>query len=125
MDYEAGEENMATTKCKYFCKRLITCRALMTAITDITSTGGCGHLVVGDGNMDIDSLQRTIDWCAGEDASKPEAPIVKLLCEELSKLPIQSRRLLWNRRYWLNYLDECFANRDCDSCTAIADESEL
>jgi len=100
--------------CKYFSKRLLTIAKLIECLYDLEDCicGGIAHVLVDDNNFD----DKTIEFVAGlcdleENKDKEEVGLVRLICEELKKLTMQERALLFSSYY--SYRGPC---RNCEQC---------
>lgn len=100
--------------CKYFSQRLEMIRTMILALYDIEGCicGGIAHVVVDDENFEDHHLQFVIDECNKEEnKDRLEVPLAKVICEELLKLSMQERALLFSSYY-------SFAcDKNCNECT--------
>ena len=84
--------------CKYYIRRIDTIRAYIGCLYRMHDgafcTGGLLHIVTDDGNLE----DHNIWWCLEECNKHPEredSEIGKLICNELLKLNIEQRRLVY------------------------------
>lgn len=110
--------------CKYWTKHLDTIRTYIACLYELDdgncSTGGLLHIVTDDGNLEDEHIK----WCLEECNKHPEAEeseIGKLICNELLKLTMEQRRLV----YYDDWLVEsyCEGEEYCDKCP-IHNENE-
>ena len=99
--------------CKYYKPKIETIRALISCLYELDGccTGGIAHIVVDDNNYEDHHLQFVIDECNKEEnKDREEVGLAKLICEELLKLSIQERALLYSGYYSYS----CDGN--CENC---------
>ncbi len=109
---------MSRETCKYWDDRLKTCFALVSAIYGIEGcgTGGLAHVAIDDGNIDKKTLQWTIGECIKQ-SGRPEAPIVRLLCEKLLELPLETRLFFLHRlSFGVEQAPACWKNKNAEEC---------
>lgn len=113
-----------THACKYYNKHLDTIRAYISCLYNLDDgnccTGGLLHIVVDDGNLE----DHHIKWCLEECNKHPEceeSEIGKLICNELLKLPIEQRRLVYEADWAVEAF--CKGPDHCDKCP-ICNENE-
>lgn len=88
--------------CKYFNPHLNTIRELISCLYELEDCGcgGLAHIVVDDENIEDHHIQWVLDQCHKEEnKDREEVGLVKLICEELLKLSMQERVLLFTS-YW-------------------------
>lgn len=85
--------------CKYFKPRIETIRKMISTLYDLDDCccGGIAHVVIDDNNYQDHHLKYVISECSKEEnQDREEIGIAKLICEELLKLSIQERALLFS-----------------------------
>lgn len=99
-------------ECKHYIPHLNTIRELISCLYQLEgcSTGGIAHVVVDDNNFKDHHLKFVIEECEKE-PERTESGLVKLICEELLKLNISQRALLFASFYTYH-----ICNEDCDNC---------
>lgn len=100
--------------CNYYTDHLEILRSLISALYDLDgcACGGLGHVVIDEDNIDDESIKSTIEYCDEEqNKDRNERGLVKLICEELLKLSMQERVLLFSTYYGL-----VNCNNDCENC---------
>ena len=100
-------------ECKYFNKHLYTIAELINCLYELEDClcGGLAHVVVDDDNFNDDAINFVLDLCNKEgNKDKEEVGLVKLICEELKKMSIQQRALLFSS--YQSY--RC--DKDCENC---------
>lgn len=112
-------------ECKYFIKRVNTIRDLIACLYDLDDgnccTGGLLHIVADDGNLEDHHIQFCLDECI-KHSEREEAGLGKLICEELLKLSMEQRRLVYEPVWIVDAW--CYQhNRHCDKCP-IHNENE-
>lgn len=88
--------------CKYFKPRIETIRKMISTLYDLDNCccGGIAHVVIDDNNYQDHHLKYVISECSKEEnRDREEIGIAKLICEELLKLSIQERALLFSSYY--------------------------
>jgi hypothetical protein len=101
--------------CKYFTPHLNTVKTLISTIYDIDgcSCGGMAHTLVDDNNFDDNTINRVLELCDEEEYQyREEKELVRLVCNELLKLTMQQRALIFKSYY---HMIPCFNN--CDKCS--------
>ena len=101
-------------ECKYYNKHLDTIREYVSCLykLDGCCTGGLLHIVLDDGNLDDDDIKWCLDRCI-ENPEEEESGIGKLICEELLKLPMEQRRLVYESDWVVDA--HCFP-KNCEDC---------
>ena len=99
--------------CKYFKPRINTIRQLISCLYELDGCccGGAGHVVIDDENFEDHHIKWCIEYCETEAKDEEEAGLVKLICEELLKLNMHERFLLF-RSY-----DSLLCRKDCHCCS--------
>lgn len=104
-------------QCKYYTKRIETIRAYISCLYGLDDgnccTGGLLHIVTDDGNLE----DHHIKWCLDECSKHPEceeSEIGKLICNELLKLPMEQRRLVYEPDWAVDAF--CKGHDSCDEC---------
>lgn len=97
--------------CKYYIPRLNTIRELIACLYNLEGccTGGLAHIITDDDNIEDHHIKFVLEECE-KNKDKEEAGLVKLICEELLKLSIQQRVLLFSSYY------SYFCDKDCARC---------
>ena len=106
--------NDINDNCKYFCSKLNTIRELISCLYSLEGccTGGIAHIITDDNNINDSSIEFVLKECDKEEnKDREECGLVKLICEELLKLSIQQRALLFSSYY--TYLN---CNKYCRNC---------
>ena len=101
-------------ECKYYTKHLETIREYIGCLYSIDdcSSGGICHVVVDDNNIDDRHIQWLISECnKPENNAREEIGIAKLIADELNKITVQQRALLFSSFY--TYIP---CDRDCELC---------
>lgn len=99
--------------CKYFTPKLETIKKMISCLYDLDGCccGGIAHIVVDDNNYDDSCLQYVIDECNKEEnQDRQEVGLAKLICEEMLKLSIQERALLFSTYYAYS------CDNNCENC---------
>ena len=99
--------------CTYFTNRLITIAKLIECLYELEGCicGGLAHVVLDDDNFDDNSINFVLELCNQEEnKDEEEAGLAKLICEELKKLSIQQRALLFSSYYSYKCDGNC---KDC------------
>ena len=98
--------------CKHFNPHLKTIKELIYCLYMLEGcqTGGLGHVVVDEDNFQDNHLISTIKDCENN-PDKTESGLVKLICEELLKMNIPQRTLLFS-----TYHPHNICNSDCENC---------
>lgn len=103
--------------CKYYTKHIETIRAYISCLYGLDDgnccTGGLLHIVTDDGNLEDDHIK----WCLNECNNHPEkeeSEIGKLICNELLKLPMEQRRLVYESGWVVEAF--CKGHDHCDEC---------
>ena len=102
------------TDCKHYKPHLETIRELISCLYNLDgcACGGLAHIVTDDNNIDDDDLQWVLEYCDREEnKDRTERGLVKLICEELLKLSMPERVLLFSSYYSLAICD-----KNCDTC---------
>lgn len=89
-------------ECNYYNPRIPMIRTLISALYDIEGCvcGGIAHIVTDDDNFEDHHLQFVIDECNKEEnKDRLEIGLAKLICEELLKLNMRERALLFSGYY--------------------------
>ena len=104
-------------QCKYYNKHLETIRAYISCLYGLDDgnccTGGLLHIVTDDGNLE----DHHIKWCLEECNNHPEceeSEIGKLICNELLKLSMEQRRLVYEPDWVVDI--NCPGHDRCDEC---------
>lgn len=100
--------------CKYFTPHMNTIRELIACLYNLEGCGcgGLAHIVVDDDNIDDDSIKWVLEYCDEEENKDcTERGLVKLICEELLKLNMKERTLLFS-----GYYSDCFCDENCENC---------
>lgn len=86
--------------CKYYDPRLNMVRELISCLYQIEgcSCGGLAHVMVDDNNF-TDSTIKCVRKCCDEEPDKLEVGLVRLICDEMEKLSLQQRALLFTSYY--------------------------
>ena len=103
------------TECKHYHKHLYTIAELIACLYELEDClcGGLAHVVVDDDNFDDDSINFVLNLCEQEEnKDKEEVGLVKLICEELKKMSIQQRALLFTTYRF----DGKMCIGDCEKC---------
>lgn len=102
-------------ECKHYIKRVDTIRSYIGCLYILDDgnccTGGLLHIVTDDGNLE----DHHIKWCLEECNKHPEceeAELGKLICNELLKLSMEQRRLV----YEVRGIMYCRGHDRCDEC---------
>ena len=101
--------------CKYYKPHLETIRELISCLYQLEGCccGGLAHIVTDDNNIEDHHIQSVLEYCDEEqNKDRTERGLVKLICEELLKLSIQERVLLF-----MSYYAYGICNQDCKNCT--------
>lgn len=95
-------------KCKYFSPKLNMIRELINCLIQIEGciNGGLAHIIVIDDNFKDEDIQTVLKNC-NENPDRIEVGLVKLICEELLKLSIEQRALLFTSYYTYPNCDGC------------------
>lgn len=100
-------------ECCHYIKRIDTIRILIRSLYDIEgcTCGGLAHVVVDDDNFDDDTIDFVLLECDKEEnKNREEVGLVKLICNELKKLTMQQRALLFTSYMSFN------CDKDCKEC---------
>ena len=102
-------------QCKYYTKRLDTIREYISCLYKLEDccTGGLLHIVTDDGNLENNDIK----WCLDECRNHPEceeSEIGKLICNELLKLSMEQRRLVYEPEWVIDAF--CNGHDCCDTC---------
>lgn len=101
-------------ECKYFKPHLNTIRELIACLYNLEgcACGGLAHIVTDDNNIEDHHIQSVLEWCDEEEnKDRTERGLVKLICEELLKLSIPERVLLFSSYYVYAVCD-----KNCETC---------
>lgn len=101
-------------ECKHYTPKVAAIKTMISALYDIEGCicGGIAHIVVDDDNFEDHHLQFVIDECNKEEnKDRLEVGLAKLICEELLKLPMQTRALLFSGYY--SFACDC----NCNECS--------
>lgn len=106
--------------CMHYTPHLYTIMQLISCLYSLEGCccGGLAHIVVDENNIDDDSIKCILEECDKEEnKDHTERGLVKLICEELLKLSMQERVLLFSSYY-------CYrvCNGHCNDC-AITNEN--
>lgn len=85
-------------ECKYYNPHLNTIRELISCLYSLEGCccGGLAHIVTDDNNIEDRHIEWVIKYCDEEEnKNRTEAGLVKLICQELLKLSMQQRVLLF------------------------------
>ena len=99
--------------CKHFNKHLLSIANLIGCLYDMEGClcGGLAHVVVDDDNFEDPAIDFVLNLCEQEEnKDKDELELVKLICKELKKLPIQQRALLFSSYYSYR------CDNNCENC---------
>lgn len=101
-----------TDICKYYNPKLNMIRHLITCLYELDGCvcGGLCHIVTDDNNIDDDDLTFVIGECIKE-PDRLESGLCKLICEELLKLSMQQRALVFS-----SYYADVLCDHDCKIC---------
>jgi len=100
--------------CKYYNPRLNMIRELIACLYSLEGCccGGLCHIVTDDNNFRDEDLKCIINECDKEEnKDRVEVPLCKLICEEMLKISIQERSLLFN-----SYYAEILCDKNCKIC---------
>lgn len=102
-------------QCKYYTKHLDTIREYISCLYKLEDccTGGLLHIVTDDGNLENNDIK----WCLDECRNHPEceeSEIGKLICNELLKLSMEQRRLVYKPEWVIDAF--CKGHDCCDAC---------
>lgn len=112
--YKFKSDSYINDLCKYYKKRLNTIRELISCLYELDGcvSGGIGHVVIDEDNIDNDTIESVIKLCQDEEyKDREEAGLVDLICKELLKLNIQERTLLFGSFYSYGV-----CKGDCSNC---------
>lgn len=102
-------------KCKFYDKHIDTIKAYIHCLYGLDDgnccTGGLLHIVTDDGNLEDDDIRFCLNLC-NEHPEREESEIGKLFCNELLKLPMEKRRLV----YYRDVIVDAFCNNNCRDC---------
>lgn len=103
--------------CKYYIKRIQTIKDLISCLYRLDDgnccTGGLLHIVTDDGNLEDSHIQWCLERCEVE-TEREEAGLGKLICNELLKLTMEQRRLVYEPDWRVE--DYCSGTDYCDEC---------
>ena len=110
--FEHGFEYEISNTCDYYVPKLNMIRNLISCLYDLEGccTGGLCHIVTDDNNITDSDLKFVIAEC-DKDPERLEAPLCKLICEEMLKLSIQQRALLFS-----SYYTDILCDHNCEVC---------
>lgn len=104
-------------QCKYYTKRIETIKAYISCLYDMHDgefcTGGLLHIVTDDGNLEDHHIKHCLNGCNNHPESE-EAEIGKLICNELLKLSMEQRRLVYEPDWVVDAF--CEGRDHCDEC---------
>lgn len=107
-------QNSINEYCKYFTPKLNTIRELISCLYNLEGccTGGLAHIITDDDNIDDDDIKWVLEYCDKEEnKDRTENGLVKLICNELLKLSMQERVLLFS-----SYYSYIMCDNNCDTC---------
>lgn len=107
--------------CPYYNPHLNTIRELISCLYNLEGccTGGLAHIVTDDNNIEDHHIQFVLDECNKEEnKNREEVGLVKLICEELLKLSINERILLFMSYYRYIFCSD----NDCKNCPVYKGE---
>lgn len=121
--YECRFDIPINDHCKHFNPRLNMIKELISCLYQIEGCccGGLAHIVTDDNNYQDSHLKWVIQH-AKENPNELESGLVILICEELLKLNIQQRALLFSSYY--TYPPCNGNNAFCDTCKISKGEME-
>lgn len=109
-----GEEYdyLLTDNCKYYKPHLNTIRELISCLYQLEGCcgGGLCHIVTDDDNIDDESLLCVIEQ-AKANPEETESGLAILICEELLKLSLPERALLFS-----NFYTDILCEHRCSEC---------
>lgn len=110
-------------KCKYYNKRIDTIKAYISCLYDLDDgnccTGGLLHIVTDDGNLEDHHITYCLNECINH-PEREESGIGKLICEELLKLPMEQRKLVYTNDWTIDVF--CRTDKCCDKCWICRDD---
>lgn len=99
--------------CKYYIERINTLRGLISCLYSLEGCccGGLAHIITDDENFQDSHINWIRSICdEGQNKDREEAGLVKLICDEMIKLSIQQRALLFSSYY--SYT----CDNNCENC---------
>jgi hypothetical protein len=108
-------EYSITTDCKHYTPHMETVRILISSLYELEgcACGGIAHVVLDDDNFDDSTIKFVLDECSKEENQDlEEVGLAKLIMEELLKLSIQQRALLYS-----GYYAPPMCDLNCDQCS--------
>lgn len=116
-DYKFKSENFdfpIDSDCKHYDPKLEMIRELIACLysLDGCSAGGIAHVLTDDNNFN-DSTIEIVRQCCDEEPDRLEVPLVRLICDELSKMSIPQRALLFSGYYSEKVCTGCVGCSDC------------
>ena len=100
--------------CVHYNPHIDTIASLIECLYNLEGCicGGLAHVVVDDDNFDDSSIGFVLDLCEQEEnQNKEEVGLVKLICNELKKLSMQERALLFSSYYSYR------CDNNCEKCS--------
>jgi hypothetical protein len=79
------------------------------------------HIVLDDGNLEDWHIEWCLEQC-NEHPEREESGIGKLICEELLKLPMEQRKLVYSHDWMIEIY--CTGHDSCDNCWVENDDTE-
>ena len=113
--YRGDEFNYPlNNECKYYNPHLETIRELISCLYCLEGCccGGLAHIITDDNNLEDHHIEWVLKYCdEDENKERTERGLVKLICEELLKISIQERVLLFKSFDLFYYCDD-----NCENC---------
>lgn len=112
--YRGNDFSHINDICKYYNSHLETIRELISCLYNLEGCvcGGIAHVVIDENNIDDDDIDWLLNLCNEEEyKDREEVGLVRLIAEELKKLSIQERTLLFASFYVYRVCDG-----NCESC---------
>jgi len=106
--------------CAFYSPHLNTIRELISCLYNLEGccTAGLGHVVIDDNNIESPDIERVLKLCDEEEnKDREEVGLVKLICEELLKLSMQERVLLFS-----SYYGHLLCDNKCENCNIYKGE---